>query len=154
MDRNLEIVRLLADGELHSGEAIAARLGISRAAVWKAVRKAADVLDLNLDSVRGHGYRLRTPLELLDADAIRRDLPAPSAIADQRHRRAGRGRLNQQLADATRARRGVRAAASVWRSSRPPGAVVLGVPGCRRSAPMSTCRCSGAIRWHRRSSAA
>ena len=78
MDRNLEIVRLLADGELHSGEAIAARLGISRAAVWKAVRKAADVLDLNLDSVRGHGYRLRTPLELLDADAIHADLPAPT----------------------------------------------------------------------------
>ena len=78
MDRNLEIVRLLADGELHSGEAIAARLGISRAAVWKAVRKAAEVLDLNLDSVRGHGYRLRTPLDLLDADAIHADLPAPA----------------------------------------------------------------------------
>jgi BirA family biotin operon repressor/biotin-[acetyl-CoA-carboxylase] ligase len=76
VDRNLEIVRLLADGELHSGEAIAARLGISRAAVSKAARKAAAVLDLDLDGVRGHGYRLRTPLELLDADAIHGALPA------------------------------------------------------------------------------
>jgi len=78
VDRKLEIVRLLADGELHSGESIAAHLDISRAAVWKAVRKAADVLDLNLDSVRGHGYRLRMPLELLDVDAIYADLPAPA----------------------------------------------------------------------------
>ena len=76
MDRHLELVRLLADGELHSGEAIAARLGISRAAVSKAVRKAADVLDLDLDAIRGHGYRLRAPLELLDADLIERGLPA------------------------------------------------------------------------------
>jgi BirA family biotin operon repressor/biotin-[acetyl-CoA-carboxylase] ligase len=78
MDRNLEIVRLLADGELHSGEAIASRLGISRAAVWKAVRKTVELLDLDLESVRGHGYRLCAPLELLDAAEIRVGLPAPA----------------------------------------------------------------------------
>jgi BirA family biotin operon repressor/biotin-[acetyl-CoA-carboxylase] ligase len=77
MDRHLEIVRLLADGQLWSGEAIAERLGISRAAVWKAVRKASERLQLDIDSVRGRGYRLRAPLELLDADAIGSGLPAP-----------------------------------------------------------------------------
>ena len=77
MERHLEIVRLLADGDLHSGEQLAAHLGISRAAAWKAVRKTAEVLDLDLESVRGRGYRLRSPLELLDDAAIRRALPAP-----------------------------------------------------------------------------
>ncbi|MGB5835215.1 MAG: bifunctional biotin--[acetyl-CoA-carboxylase] ligase/biotin operon repressor BirA [Thiohalocapsa sp.] len=75
MDRHLEIVRLLADGNVHSGEAIAARLGISRAAVWKAVRKAADTLGIDVDSLRGRGYRLRQPLELLDTGAIKHKLP-------------------------------------------------------------------------------
>jgi len=75
VDRHLQIIRLLADGELYSGEAIATRLGISRTAVWKAVRKAADALELDIESVRGRGYRLRAPLELLDAEAIRDALP-------------------------------------------------------------------------------
>lgn len=77
MQRHLQIVRLLADGELCSGEAIAERLCISRAAVWKAVRKASETLQLEIDSVRGRGYRLRTPLELLETDAIRAALPGP-----------------------------------------------------------------------------
>jgi BirA family biotin operon repressor/biotin-[acetyl-CoA-carboxylase] ligase len=70
VDRHLQIVRLLADGELWSGEDIAARLCISRAAVWKAVRKASEILQLEIDAVRGRGYRLRAPLELLDTDVI------------------------------------------------------------------------------------
>jgi len=77
-ERDLEIIRLLADGALHSGEDIAGRLGISRAAVCKAVRKAADALDLDVEAQRGRGYRLRQPLELLDADRIVAALPAPA----------------------------------------------------------------------------
>lgn len=76
LDRHLEIVRLLADGQLHSGELIAARLGVSRAAVWKALRKTAETLELEIDAVRGHGYRLRQPLELLDQQRIERSLSA------------------------------------------------------------------------------
>lgn len=70
MGRSLELVRLLADGEVHSGEAIAERLGVSRAAVWKAVRKVRDGLGLAVESTRGLGYRLAAPLELIDAAAI------------------------------------------------------------------------------------
>jgi len=76
VDRHLQVIRLLADGRVYSGEAIATRLGISRTAVWKAVRKAADAFELDIESVRGRGYRLRAPLELLDAEAIRDALPA------------------------------------------------------------------------------
>lgn len=78
--RDLDIVRLLADGAWHSGEVIAARLDISPAAVWEAVRQAADRLRLDLESLRGRGYRLREPLELLDARSIRDALP-PEAQA-------------------------------------------------------------------------
>ncbi|MGA7981053.1 MAG: bifunctional biotin--[acetyl-CoA-carboxylase] ligase/biotin operon repressor BirA [Chromatiaceae bacterium] len=70
MAAHLDIVRLLADGELHSGETLAERLGITRAGVWKAVHKAGEALGIGVESVRGRGYRLAAPLELLDRDQI------------------------------------------------------------------------------------
>jgi len=70
MDRPLHIIRLLADGECHSGAAIAAHLGVSRTAVWKALRKVAEDLDLTIIAERGRGYRLPAPLELLDPQRI------------------------------------------------------------------------------------
>jgi BirA family transcriptional regulator, biotin operon repressor / biotin---[acetyl-CoA-carboxylase] ligase len=70
METHHEVIRQLADGELHSGGALAERLGISRAAVWKAVHKAGEVLGLDVRSVRGRGYCLAEPLELLDPKRI------------------------------------------------------------------------------------
>jgi len=70
MQTPLEIIRALADGQCHSGEAIAQRLGVSRAAVWKAVRKASEALGLEIVAERGRGYRLSAPLELLAAERI------------------------------------------------------------------------------------
>jgi BirA family biotin operon repressor/biotin-[acetyl-CoA-carboxylase] ligase len=70
VERHLDVVRMLADGKLHSGEAIAERLGITRAAVWKAARKAGDALGLTVETVRGRGYRLAAALELLDREQI------------------------------------------------------------------------------------
>lgn len=72
------VLRLLADGERHSGEQIAAELGISRSAVAKAVRRAADDLGLVIEARRGQGYRLAEPLELLDAQRILAGLPSQS----------------------------------------------------------------------------
>ena len=74
MDTHLEGVRRLADGRFHSGEILAERLGISRSAVWKAVRKAGEQLGLEVESVRGRGYRLVAPLELLDPAQILAEL--------------------------------------------------------------------------------
>jgi len=76
MARGVDLIRLLADGDYHSGEALAQGLGISRAAVWKALRKATDHFGLALESTPGRGYRLVTPLELLDPAAILAALPA------------------------------------------------------------------------------
>ena len=41
--RREALVRLLADGREHSGEALARQLNISRAAVWKHVRTLAEL---------------------------------------------------------------------------------------------------------------
>lgn len=48
-------------------------LGVSRAAVWKQMRRL-DEVGLDIHAVRGRGYRLVTPFEPLDASAIRRTM--------------------------------------------------------------------------------
>lgn len=77
LDRRDALLRLLADGQLHSGAELAAALGVSRAAVWKTLHRAADALGLALEAVRRKGYRLARPLELLETPAIAAALPAP-----------------------------------------------------------------------------
>lgn len=74
MTRRGEILRLLADGGLHSGEEIAGALRISRAAVWKQLQPLAD-WGIDCAAERGRGYRLAQALDLLDAAEIQRALP-------------------------------------------------------------------------------
>lgn len=64
-----ELVRALADGRFHTGAELGRRFGHTRAAIWKAVRKLP-ALGLELHAVRGKGYRLGTPLSLLDASML------------------------------------------------------------------------------------
>ena len=63
------ILNLLADGYFHSGTELALALGISRSAVWKHLNSLTD-LGLPHSAVRGKGYRLERPLELLDDNRI------------------------------------------------------------------------------------
>ncbi len=79
MQRGLDLIRVLADGDYHSGEVIAGRLGISRTAVWKALTKVAGQLDLVIERAPGRGYRLAVPLQLLEPERILRALPAAAA---------------------------------------------------------------------------
>jgi BirA family biotin operon repressor/biotin-[acetyl-CoA-carboxylase] ligase len=60
----------MADGELHSGETLAAALGVSRSAVWKAV-EGLRALGATLHAVPNRGYRLVAAAEPLDAARIR-----------------------------------------------------------------------------------
>lgn len=69
----------LADGRFHSGSELARRFGVSRAAVWKAVQRLAE-LGVGVDAVRGRGYRLRSPYEPLDAAAIAQGLAQAGAV--------------------------------------------------------------------------
>jgi BirA family biotin operon repressor/biotin-[acetyl-CoA-carboxylase] ligase len=63
------LLRMLSDGEFHSGEVLAQQLGISRASVSNALR-GVEKLGLKLFSVRGRGYCLSRPPQWLDAKRI------------------------------------------------------------------------------------
>lgn len=67
------LLRLLGDGEFHSGEVLAQRLGVSRASVNNALH-GMEQYGLTLYSVRGRGYRLAEALQWLDADRIQAQL--------------------------------------------------------------------------------
>lgn len=71
------LLQRIADGEFHSGEGLARELGVSRTAVWKAVR-ALEGLGIDVHAVPKRGYRLPQPVELLDAAAIGKALHAAS----------------------------------------------------------------------------
>lgn len=63
------LLRLLSDGEFHSGEKLAAQFGLSRGAVWYQVRRA-EQFGIKVFKVRGRGYRLSRPLDMLDAKRL------------------------------------------------------------------------------------
>jgi BirA family biotin operon repressor/biotin-[acetyl-CoA-carboxylase] ligase len=64
------LLALLADGELHSGEQLAGRLGVTRAAVWKQVGELRG-RGVAIESLERRGYRLAEPIELLDIARMR-----------------------------------------------------------------------------------
>lgn len=68
-----DLIAALADGRFHTGDELGLRFGVTRAAIWKAVRKLAE-FGLEVHSVRGKGYRLSEPLTLLDAASISANL--------------------------------------------------------------------------------
>jgi BirA family biotin operon repressor/biotin-[acetyl-CoA-carboxylase] ligase len=69
-----QLLALLADGELHSGNELAESLGVTRAAVWKHIRQL-EALDIPLVGQAGQGYQLESAVELLDQQKIRAALP-------------------------------------------------------------------------------
>ncbi|WP_026609380.1 biotin--[acetyl-CoA-carboxylase] ligase [Methylocaldum szegediense] len=64
------LLHVLSDNGFHSGTELAGRLGISRTAVWKAVR-ALELRGIEIAALPGRGYRVVQPLELLNETAIR-----------------------------------------------------------------------------------
>lgn len=66
----LALLKLLQDGRFHSGEALGAALGVSRSAIWKQLQNLESELGIEIFKVPGRGYRLATPLALLDVDEI------------------------------------------------------------------------------------
>jgi len=64
-----QLLHHLADGEFHSGAALGEALGVSRMAVWKHLRTLR-ALGVSCESVRGKGYRLTRPCELLSRERI------------------------------------------------------------------------------------
>ena len=66
----LTLLKLLKDGRFHSGQALGAALGVSRSAVWKQLQHLESDLNLSIHKVRGRGYQLAAPLELLEQEQL------------------------------------------------------------------------------------
>jgi BirA family biotin operon repressor/biotin-[acetyl-CoA-carboxylase] ligase len=64
------LLRQLSDGAFHSGEDLAAKVGLTRARVSQLL-KQAETAGLALERVRGLGYRLTATPDFLNADAAR-----------------------------------------------------------------------------------
>jgi len=72
------LLSIISDGKLHSGEELASRFNISRAAIWKSI-KHLESLGLPIEAIRGKGYRLSHGIELLSEKRIKKSL-SPLAI--------------------------------------------------------------------------
>lgn len=79
--RTWQLLDILADGDFHSGEVLAQRLGVSRASVFNALEGAADC-GIAVQRVRGRGYRLARPWQPLRRDDIVRGLEADAGQFD------------------------------------------------------------------------
>jgi BirA family biotin operon repressor/biotin-[acetyl-CoA-carboxylase] ligase len=73
----MRALHCLADGCFHSGSEIGDATGVSRAAVWKQLQKLIDV-GLDIECVKGKGYRLEGGFECLDKEAILHELSVDS----------------------------------------------------------------------------
>ena len=71
------VLHVLADGQFHSGEALAHQFKVTRATIWNAVQHAEN-LGIEIFSVRGRGYKLPLAINLLDKNAVLK------AIGEQR----------------------------------------------------------------------
>lgn len=69
-----QLIERLADGRFHSGEALAQLTGVSRTAVWKHLQSIGTRYDLRIHAVRGKGYRIACPIELLSLEAIEKEI--------------------------------------------------------------------------------
>lgn len=76
----MPILRLLADGTFHSGEALGHALHLSRTAIWKQVQSLSGA-GVVVEAVRGKGYRIPGGLDLLDAARIKAGLSVESRAA-------------------------------------------------------------------------
>lgn len=72
-----QLIQYLADGQSYSGEWLAQQTGISRAAIARHIDQLQQ-LGLDIYAVTGKGYRLATPLQLLDL-ALMKPHQAPAA---------------------------------------------------------------------------
>lgn len=66
---SIPLIKILADGGLHSGQDLARALGVSRTAVWKQLSHLEEQ-GLEIKRIKGQGYSLAGPLDLLDSDAL------------------------------------------------------------------------------------
>lgn len=71
------LLNLLADGQFHSGEALARQFNVTRVTIWNAIQHA-QYLGVEVFSVRGRGYKLPKAIVLLDKAEVLRSIGTQS----------------------------------------------------------------------------
>jgi BirA family biotin operon repressor/biotin-[acetyl-CoA-carboxylase] ligase len=85
MSTRAEILKLLSDGSFHSGTDLGKKLGITRAAVCKNVHQLT-LSGLEVHRVTGRGYKLDSPLTLLDRSRLLKLMgEAATSVRDRLH---------------------------------------------------------------------
>src|SRR5574340_1627636 len=79
--RTWQLLNILADGEFHSGEVLAERLGVSRASVFNALADVAEY-GVALQRIRGRRYRLAQPWQRLEREEVLRWLGEDAGLFD------------------------------------------------------------------------
>lgn len=74
-EKKKKLLSLLANGNFHSGTELAEKLKFSRSALWKQINTLGE-LGIEISAVNGKGYRLQSPLELLNKSHIINNLTA------------------------------------------------------------------------------
>src|SRR3989304_9982097 len=78
MTTRAEILKMLSDGAFHSGTDLGNKLGITRAAVCKNIRRLTQS-GLDVHRVTGRGYKLDAPLTPLNRSRILKHLGSAGA---------------------------------------------------------------------------
>lgn len=78
MGIDLQLLQQLSNGHFYSGESLAQQLGVSRTTIWKEINRLEEQYAVKVQSVKGRGYRLSQPLELLDESRIYTHIPESS----------------------------------------------------------------------------
>lgn len=76
-----EVLALLSDSKFHSGEELGEALGVTRAAVWKRLKKL-ETFGITVHSVKGRGYRIPEPIILLEEARLRSAGVDPNVAID------------------------------------------------------------------------
>ena len=69
------LIKILSDGQFHSGQSLGQHMSVSRSAVANHV-KYLSTLGLDIFSVKGRGYKLAQPLDMLDSNYLKENITA------------------------------------------------------------------------------
>ncbi|WP_340612088.1 bifunctional biotin--[acetyl-CoA-carboxylase] ligase/biotin operon repressor BirA [Xenorhabdus bharatensis] len=70
----LKLIKILSDGEIHSGQQLGQKLGMSRAGINKHIQAIRE-WGVEILTIAGKGYRFPAPMNLLSKDIIENYLP-------------------------------------------------------------------------------
>ena len=64
----------LCDGKFHSGEDLATKMGVSRTAIWKQIKRINERFPIVIKSTPGKGYKISKPIIFVNRDEISQNL--------------------------------------------------------------------------------